>query len=152
MEKPATVLTLTNKYTKVSHCVSEFSYLITVPKYYFNENIEFWGFSKLGFYYNDLLIDSPQDKLSMYIFNTEDGDSQENISKIMNFIEYNQEDPDDRIYSFTQCAKCNQIGSIRQKFIDFNFIKNEICEHCTNLVKDVSSSVSTSEMTNTKMA
>ena len=88
----------------------------------------------------------------MYIFNTKDGDSQENISKIMNFIEYNQEDPDDRIYSFTQCAKCNQIGSIRQKFMDFNFIKNEICEHCTNLVKDVSSSVSTSEMTNTKMA
>lgn len=145
-----TVLILTNRYTRVTSCTSDSSHLIIIPKYYFKEDIEYWILSNVGYYYGELLINSSQDNRAIYIFNSEDGDSSDNVLKILEFIQHNEEDYGNLIYTFSQCLKCNQLGTLKQKFTKFNFIQNGKCEHCTNLQCDVSSSTSSSKMTVTE--
>ena len=65
---PATVLTSTNKYTRVTTCTNESSHLIIIPKYYFKEDIEYWILSDVGYYYGELLINSSQDNRAIFIF------------------------------------------------------------------------------------
>ena len=130
---PVTVLISTNKYTRVTTCTDESSHLIIVPKYYFKEDIEYWILSDVGYYYGELLINSSQDNHAIFIFNSHDGDSLDNILKILEFIQHNEKDYENLIYTFTQCLKCNQVGTLKQKFTKFNFIQNGKCEHCTNL-------------------
>ena len=130
---PATVLISTNKYTRVTTCTNESSHLIIVPKYYFKEDIEYWILSDVGYYYGELLINSSQDNHAIFIFNSHDGDSLDNILKILEFIQHNEKDYENLIYTFTQCLKCNQVGTLKQKFTKFNFLQNGKCEHCTNL-------------------
>ena len=127
-----TVHISTNKYTRVTTCTDESSYLIIIPKYYFKEDIEYWIFSEVGCYYQELLTHSSQDKRAIFIFNSH-GDSQDNILTILEFMQHNKEDCENLFYTFTQCLICNELGTLKQKFTKFNFIQNGICENCTNL-------------------
>ena len=65
----------------LKHWIEQSAYLITIPKYYFKDDIKYWGISPLGQYINDILIDSPYWELGIYIFDTENGDVHENVSK-----------------------------------------------------------------------
>ena len=145
---PVTVLSVTNKYTKVTTCIDQLTYLIIIPKYYFKEDIESWIYSEIGHYYREVLINSSQNKQAIFIFNCDDGNSQKNIIKILKFIQDNEENCENQIYTFTQCVTRNELGTFKQKFTKFNFIQNDKCEYCTNLQGDVSSSVSNFKMTN----
>ena len=70
----------------LKHWIEESAYLITIPKYYFKDDIKYWGISPLGQYINDILIDSPKWELGIYIFDTENEDVPENVSKIFEFM------------------------------------------------------------------
>ena len=37
------------------------------------------------------------------------------------------------IYTFSQCPSCKEIGTLSEKFTNFNFISEEKFEHCTYL-------------------
>ena len=50
----------------LKHWIEESAYLITIPKYYFKDDIKYWGISPLGQYINDILIDSPKWELGIY--------------------------------------------------------------------------------------
>ena len=134
----------------VKHWKEQSAYLITIPRYYFDGDIKYWGISPLGQYINDILIDSPEFELGIYIFDTENGDEHEKVSKIIEFMLQNAEDLC-TIYTFAQCPSCKEIGTISEKFSNFNFITEEKCEHCTYLLDDVSSPVSKSKMTTEEM-
>ena len=116
----------------LKHWIEQSAYLITIPKYYFKDDIKYWGISPLGQYINDILIDSPYWELGIYIFDTENGDVHENVSKIFEFMLENDEDLC-TIYTFSQCPSCKEIGTLSEKFTNFNFISEEKCEHCTYL-------------------
>ena len=76
----------------LKHSIEESAYLITIPKYYFKDDIKYWDISPLGQYINDILIKSPYWELGIYIFDTENGDVHENVSKIFEFMLENDED------------------------------------------------------------
>ena len=116
----------------LKHWIEQSAYLFTIPKYYFKDDIKYWGISPLGQYINDILIDSPYWELGIYIFDTENGDVHENVSKIFEFMLENDEDLC-TIYTFSQCPSCKEIGTLSEKFTNFNFISEEKCEHCTYL-------------------
>ena len=125
----------------LKHWIEESAYLITIPKYYFKDDIKYWGISPLGQYINDILINSPKWELGIYIFDTENEDVYENVSKIFEFMLENDEDLC-TIYTFSQCPSCKEIGTLSEKFTNFNFISEEKCEHCTYLSEDVTSPMS----------
>ena len=114
----------------VKHLKEECTYLITIPRYYFKNKIEFWNISPVGQYISDVLNDSPEHKLGVYIFETENGDAHENVSEIFEFMLQNEGNMC-TIYTFTQCSSCNRIGTVNEKFPRFNFIMEEKCEYCT---------------------
>ena len=130
--------------THVKHWKEECSYLITIPRYYFKNKIEYWNISPVGQYISDVLNDSPEQQLGVYIFETENGDSHENVSQIFEFMLQNENDMY-TIYTFSQCYSCKQIGTVNEKFSNFNFIMEEKCEYCTYASEDdVSSATSES--------
>ena len=69
--------------THVKHWKEECTYLITIPRYYFKNKIEFWNISPVGQYISDVLNDSPEHKLGVYIFETENGDAQKMFLKFL---------------------------------------------------------------------
>ena len=89
-------------------------------------------FPEVGCYYQELLIHSSQDERAIFIFNSH-GDSPDNILKILEFMQHNEEECENLFYTITQCIICNELGTFKQKFTKFNFIQNGICENCTNL-------------------
>ena len=99
----------------VKHWKEECTYLITIPRYYFKNKIEFWNISPVGQYISDVLNDSPEHKLGVYIFETENGDAHENVSEIFEFMLQNEGNMC-TIYTFTQCSSCNRIGTVNEKF------------------------------------
>ena len=105
----------------LKHWIEEFAYLITIPQYYFKDDITYWGISPLGQYINDILINSPKWELGIYIFDIKNGDVHENVSKIFEFMLENDEDLC-TIYTFSQCPSCKEIGTLSEKFTNFNFI------------------------------
>ena len=74
--------------------------------------------------------DSPEHKLGVYIFETENGDAHENVSEIFEFMLQNEGNMC-TIYTFSQCSSCYRIGTVNEKFPRFNFIMEEKCEYCT---------------------
>ena len=116
----------------LKHWIEQSAYLITIPKYYFKYDIKYWSISPLGQYINEILINSPKWELGIYIFDTENGDVHENVSKIFEFMLENDEDLC-TIYTFSQCPSCKEIGTLSEKLTNFNFISEEKCEHCTYL-------------------
>ena len=60
------------------------------------------------------------------------------------FFEFMLENDEDlcTIYTFSQCPSCKEIGTLSEKFTNFNFISEEKCEHCTYLSEDVTSPMS----------
>ena len=109
------------------------------------------GISPVGQYINDFLIDRPEFELGIYIFHTENGDEHEKVSKMIEFMLQNDEDLC-TIYTFAQCPSCKEIGTISEKFTNFNFIIEEKCEHCTYLLDGVTSPMSKSKMTTEELA
>ena len=99
----------------LKHWIEQSAYLITIPKYYFKDDIKYWGISPLGQYINDILIDSPHCELGIYIFDTENGDVHENVSKIFEFMLENDEDLC-TIYTFSQCPSYEEIGTLRKVY------------------------------------
>ena len=70
----------------LKHWIEQSAYLITIPKYYFKYDIKYWSISPLGQYINEILINSPKWELGIYIFDTENGDVHENVSRIFEFM------------------------------------------------------------------
>ena len=105
----------------LKHWIEQSAYLITIPKYYFRDDIKYWGISPLGQYINDILIDSPHCELGIYIFDTENGDVHENVSKIFEFMLENDEDLC-TIYTFSQCPSCKEIGTLSEKFLQISIL------------------------------
>ena len=50
-------------------------------------------------------------------------------------------------FPFSQCPSCKEIGTLSEKFTNFNFISEEKCEHCTYLWEDVTAPMSKTIMT-----
>ena len=153
MKEKVTGLVTANKMTpestRVKHWKEECAYLITIPRYYFKNNIEYWNISPVGQYISDVLSDAPEQCIGVYIFQTENGDAHENVSQIFEFMLENEENLC-TIYTFSQCHSCKQIGTVREKFQLFNFIMEEKCEFCTYCSEedeDVSPTKSESQVT-----
>ena len=91
----------------LKHWIEQSAYLITIPKFYFKYDIKYWSISPLGQYINEILINSPKWELGIYIFDTENGDVHENVSKIFEFMLENDEDLC-TIYTFSQCPSCKE--------------------------------------------
>ena len=82
--------------------------------------MNFGTFHLLDSIFSDVLNDSPEHKLGVYIFETENGDAHENVSEIFEFMLQNEGNMC-TIYTFTQCSSCNRIGTVNEKFPRFNF-------------------------------
>ena len=124
-----------SNFTRVKHWREEDTYLISLPSYYFKSSIKNWYITNVGQYFHSFLLSQPEQKRVLYIFYTDTGDCHNNISKIFEFIIKNKEKCVDEIIVFSQCFSCNEIGTVNEKFKDFNLILEEKCNKCTYLQK-----------------
>ena len=131
----------------VKHYASEDTYLIVIPRYYFGNQIAFWQDTEVGKYYHELLSQRTQKHKGIYIYHTEDGDAEPNISQILKFIQgpkktlltsqnfefiHKIEEP---LFTFAQCFTCNRVATVASQPFDFNFILM-LCGNCTKYCHD----------------
>ena len=116
----------------VKHYASADIYLVVIPRYYFGNQIGCWQDTEVGQYYYELLTQREQKHKGIYIYHTEDGDAEPNISQILKFMKQTMKEP---LITFTQCFTCNRVATVTSKPFDFNFILM-LCGNCTKYCHD----------------
>ena len=71
------------------------------------------------------------------MYHTEDGNAEEHVNEILDFIKSNAQKSEQPVLTFAQCVSCNRIGTIGENFENFNFIimfhgdATHKCHDCT---------------------
>ena len=106
----------------IKHYKSDDIYLITSPRFYFAPDIQYWPLDGVGSYLCQLLLDSGKKYIALYMYHTEDGNDEEQVGKVLDFIKNNGQNSNEPVLTFAQCISCNRIGTVGENFENFNFI------------------------------
>lgn len=96
--------------------------LITAPRFYFVPDIFDWDLTCVGEHIRRMLCGSGKKYIVLYMYHTEDGNNDEHVNKVLDFMKNNGESSDEPVITFAQCVSCNRIATLGQLFDNFNFI------------------------------
>lgn len=118
----------------IQHYKDKNVHLIVAPRYYFTPDIGFWYLTDVGDHIAELLINDGAKYIGIYMYHTEDGDDQANISKILEYMVKYGEDNKEPVFTFAQCLTCNKVGSVGyiKNFNNIEMFSSDCTRKCDN--------------------